>query len=66
VLTFKRKRSFYVSWFLLLAVIILSAGCASVIRYVDLSNELAHQMGPASVGRGAEFIELAPTYNPII
>lgn len=65
MLPLQRKGSFYSVWFLLLAVIILSAGCAGWM-HGSTTREYAGQMLPASIGRGAKRLEIEVNFNPII
>ena len=62
MLPLKRKRCSYSSWFLLLTVIIVSAGC-SAFMHGYTTQEYANQMLPASVGKGAKRLEMEVNFN---
>jgi S1-C subfamily serine protease len=65
VLPLEGKRCFYSCWFLLLTVIILSAGCAGFIHGWT-TDEYVGQMLPASIGRGAKRLEIEVNFSPVV
>jgi S1-C subfamily serine protease len=61
----KKKRGFYVYATLFITILILTAGC-SAFRHGYTTQEYAHQMLPASVGRGAERLEMEVKFSSVI